>query len=232
MLTFSSAKRRFAAITASVLAAALMSSSVAATVYSDQATFVAATPGLSIIDFNGLASPFGVTNYGPSYTTQGVTFADTQVYAIDQAYAVLAAGIAYGSDYLEWEQSNPQILTVTFQSAVNAVGFNFMEARALTSPFSITVNGELTVVNSGSTPLFFGYTSVNPFTSLTISAPSILASDNQARFATIDNFRFGTAAITAGVPEPTTWAMMLMGFGAMGFAMRRRKGVASLIQTA
>lgn len=28
---------------------------------------------------------------------------------------------------------------------------------------------------------------------------------------------------TAAVPEPGTWAMMLLGFGAIGFAMRRRK---------
>jgi hypothetical protein len=28
-----------------------------------------------------------------------------------------------------------------------------------------------------------------------------------------------------GVPEPATWAMMLMGFGATGFAMRRRRRV-------
>lgn len=28
---------------------------------------------------------------------------------------------------------------------------------------------------------------------------------------------------TGGVPEPTTWAMMLLGFGGIGFAMRRRK---------
>jgi len=25
------------------------------------------------------------------------------------------------------------------------------------------------------------------------------------------------------VPEPATWAMMLLGFGAVGFAMRRRQ---------
>ena len=28
---------------------------------------------------------------------------------------------------------------------------------------------------------------------------------------------------TSAVPEPTTWAMMLLGFGGIGFAMRRRK---------
>jgi hypothetical protein len=31
-----------------------------------------------------------------------------------------------------------------------------------------------------------------------------------------------------GVPEPTTWAMMLIGFGAIGFAMRRGKRAAAL----
>ena len=32
-----------------------------------------------------------------------------------------------------------------------------------------------------------------------------------------------TPAATPGVPEPSTWAMMLFGFGAVGFGMRRRK---------
>jgi hypothetical protein len=27
----------------------------------------------------------------------------------------------------------------------------------------------------------------------------------------------------AGVPEPTTWAMLLLGFGAIGIGMRRRR---------
>jgi len=35
---------------------------------------------------------------------------------------------------------------------------------------------------------------------------------------------FLTASVSA-VPEPATWAMMLIGFGAIGFAMRRRNAV-------
>lgn len=39
-------------------------------------------------------------------------------------------------------------------------------------------------------------------------------------------FETGAAAsfnVVGGVPEPTTWAMMLMGFAAIGFSMRRRR---------
>lgn len=40
----------------------------------------------------------------------------------------------------------------------------------------------------------------------------------------VDNFQFTQ---NAAVPEPATWAMMLIGFGAVGFAMRRRSSVAT-----
>ena len=33
----------------------------------------------------------------------------------------------------------------------------------------------------------------------------------------------GTLSFFAAVPEPSTWAMMLLGFGGIGFAMRRRR---------
>ena len=37
-----------------------------------------------------------------------------------------------------------------------------------------------------------------------------------------------TGGDTPPVPEPSTWAMMLFGFGALGFAMRRRRGKETL----
>lgn len=43
--------------------------------------------------------------------------------------------------------------------------------------------------------------------------------------------QFGTGAVAA-VPEPATWAMMLLGFGVMGGALRRRKRPTQITQTA
>lgn len=43
---------------------------------------------------------------------------------------------------------------------------------------------------------------------------------------------FASALIPAAVPEPASWAMMLAGFGAVGFAMRRKKTVNSSVSFA
>jgi hypothetical protein len=40
---------------------------------------------------------------------------------------------------------------------------------------------------------------------------------------TTGSFGGNVAFTAAAVPEPATWGMMLLGFGAVGFAMRRRK---------
>ena len=45
-----------------------------------------------------------------------------------------------------------------------------------------------------------------------------------------DDFSFD--ASDGAVPEPSTWAMMLLGFGAVGYGMRRRKVAAGLVRLA
>lgn len=40
--------------------------------------------------------------------------------------------------------------------------------------------------------------------------------------------RFGDTEIGAAVPEPSTWALMLLGFGAVGYSFRQRRRVAAL----
>lgn len=44
----------------------------------------------------------------------------------------------------------------------------------------------------------------------------------QTDLVTLDDFIFGEV-VAAAVPEPSSWAMMLLGFGAIGAAMRRKR---------
>lgn len=44
--------------------------------------------------------------------------------------------------------------------------------------------------------------------------------------------QIGTGAVAAAVPEPGTWAMMLVGFGGMGVALRRRRRTHGQMQVA
>lgn len=74
---------------------------------------------------------------------------------------------------------------------------------------------------------FVGLTSSTPFTRLTLTETR-LRGGSQFGCCLYDNEYFGnylmTAAdATAAVPEPATWAMMLLGFGALGFALRRNR---------
>lgn len=46
------------------------------------------------------------------------------------------------------------------------------------------------------------------------------------------NGTFTPAATTPAVPEPATWAMMLLGFGGTGYAMRRRRKVSARVRFA
>ncbi|MFD1786523.1 PEPxxWA-CTERM sorting domain-containing protein [Sphingomonas floccifaciens] len=94
--------------------------------------------------------------------------------------------------------------------AVTVAGFN-----GSTQVFSETFN----VVSSGPTLRNFSFA---PITSFTWVSPN--NSDGLGHIA-IDNFTFNAAS---AVPEPTTWAMMLIGFGFIGWSLRRVKQVATV----
>ena len=47
--------------------------------------------------------------------------------------------------------------------------------------------------------------------------------NNAAGFETDATVELTLVGVAAGAPEPATWAMMILGIGAVGFAMRRRQ---------
>ena len=59
---------------------------------------------------------------------------------------------------------------------------------------------------------FVGFTSTNPFTSVTLN------SGTQGGLA--ESFNLNNLQIASAVPEPSTWAFMLLGFGFIGGVMR------------
>jgi hypothetical protein len=97
-----------------------------------------------------------------------------------------------------------------------------------TDPFTVALYNGATFVNSFSfTPVqdtieFHGYASSTAFDTIkVIEGGSFPGNIGDEYFA---DFRFGR---TAAVPEPATWAMMLVGFGGLGLMARRRRSAAA-----
>ena len=104
-----------------------------------------------------------------------------------------------------------------------------------------SVNG-LDVINTGLIPYSTGNTATTwqgyagtfnsgAATTVTFS----LFSDVPALFYNdfvVDDISFTGPAVAQGVPEPATWAMMMLGFGALGGVMRRRQKVTARVRYA
>ena len=122
----------------------------------------------------------------------------------------------------------PQTLTANLSSFYNAVGLNFgNDDTCCSSGFSAILTVWSGATNLGSVTVaanmndfvdqFIGLSSVTAFDRVDISYGS-----NAELYTFIDDFRLGSAA-TGAVPEPSTCAMMLLCFGAIGYSMRRRR---------
>lgn len=68
--------------------------------------------------------------------------------------------------------------------------------------------------------------SFNPNTAY-FSGPLTLRFSNTSGGLVIDNVTVDVIGSATAVPEPTTWAMMVSGFGILGAGLRRRRGVAA-----
>jgi PEP-CTERM motif len=111
----------------------------------------------------------------------------------------------------------------TPQTGVGLIGgyFNSVASTAITA-FDVNGNVIGSVSNTQIGLEFLGLVTADH--SATISGLLFsLVGDEPAGFA-IDDVRFGVGSqvVVPGVPEPSTWAMMLIGFAGIGFAAYRR----------
>jgi hypothetical protein len=117
--------------------------------------------------------------------------------------------------------------TFSFSSPVSAVGFTLADGFSggtITAQFfdGSTLDGSFNFSAANQTAFsFFGVNGIGPITSVTLT-PDFNS------FLLVDQIQSGVAA----VPEPSTWAMMILGFCGIGFMAYRRKSKAPAIRVA
>jgi hypothetical protein len=186
-------------IGAAALAASLVSVPAAAQVVStDQSAFTTAN---SPTAYN-FSFPNPDVVLGSSYTQGPATFGATNLIGYNDGY--------YGSgiSYLAAVDGS----TLTVNTSASAIGFLFGSWNSeQTITYSVDgVTGTFDVPVKTDTA-FLGFSD--------LSGPTTLTFSNNAE---LDTIGFLASAVTA-VPEPSTWAMMLVGFGLIGFGRRRRQ---------
>jgi len=165
------------------------------------------------VTFSGAVggSNLDVSNYGVQSDGQGLgVFSDTNGnYLIgDMSFTATAMTLSFGND--------DQFFTVNGDLAMLQVFFNAILVGTVQVALNRDdiMNQNITYSGGAFDSFTFAYTNAagNPFTGG--------GQANVGLTEVVDNitFRNGNA-----VPEPGTWAMMLVGFGAVGAAMRRRR---------
>jgi hypothetical protein len=192
------------------------------------ATALVSTPALATVTVSGTATPTvytGNTNLGLSMTGSPGTFS-TDLNLLSPQHVDNLFTIGTPESSVEFDDLIPHAISVVFSftnpldasgSPLTGVTSGFYSLLGSCSAFHLTGggNGGCGQVSWTGGPQVFSFGQGGTFS---------VALDN-AIFATPGNANIGGTftLLTPSVPEPATWAMMLLGFGAVGFAMRRER---------
>ena len=144
--------------------------------------------------------------------TRSIDLAGTSVGSISQLIAGTVAGQAYTVDF--WASMNPD--------GGDPVRTGIVSFGGVDMPFAYSSSNSLSDMMWA--PYSFTFLATGSSSSLSFAADG---SAGCCYGPALDN-----VSLAAAVPEPATWAMMLLGFGAIGLGMRRRRSLLSLAQIA
>jgi hypothetical protein len=221
-------KLKYVSIALAALVASTVPAQAAITIYTTQASYLAAISAPGVDTFNDLNPT--TTAAGPLARTAGAYSYTTSVGPTSTLF--FPAGTLAGD---VWLSSNNRTDTITFNAFSSGVvglgGFFFgSDATGLfTTPSSITIaatDGSGTVSQTLVNPTvtsFVGFVSTGALTKVDVYIP-VQGVGLAGVWPTINNLTLGKApgVVVPSVPESSTWLMMIAGFGLIGGAMRRR----------
>ena len=139
-------------------------------------------------------------------------------------------GQAVVTGALDAGTSNPNDtfdLTAFNLALENDLGFNWIELSLVgtgTVSFSLLDDSGTTFTSDANGDFIFDLTNgQNRFAFQAINGQSIAGLSFDVANGGVSSVRQIRISSAAVVPEPATWGMMLLGFGAIGFAMRRKR---------
>jgi hypothetical protein len=175
------------------------------------------SPGPTLTFTDGSAT----ATFGASYTVDNTQFTDAFFFSLGQA-ATLSSGsfvTTAGGSAAPYKGDLDLSFVHLMSGATTLITF-----EKTTSPSGTDKNEQFNVPSASSTQLFApGSYSIN-VSGFADNVSRSSAGGGAGPGTYSGSLVFAAAPDAVGaVPEPSTWAMMLFGFGAVGFAMRRRK---------
>lgn len=143
----------------------------------------------------------------------------------DQPFADIPAGGVFGDAFLAAGPTVGQPATLSFTTNVDYLSFLWGSPDLYNSLTITTNNGTSQLFTAAGLgfPVTDGNQSFSQYVQFTALAGSLITSAVFTNIPSTDAFESANFSITSGVPEPGTWAMMLLGIGAVGGAMRSSK---------
>lgn len=126
--------------------------------------------------------------------------------------------------------------SVTSGNGVFGVGLDVLNNSDLVPYTAFVTFGDNSTANyalaptSSAQPYFFGMISDLQIVSIDFGLPNGGVTQNGS--FQVDNLTIGTTDKVGAVPEPSTWAMLVLGFGAVGFGLRRKAKVSTKVSHA
>lgn len=218
-----------ALVSAAAILTASSAANAATNLFSNEAAFNVAAPGTLLIE-NFEDSPPGSRDVSlASYTGPGneITFVPFDSTPLPPNLVIASAG--YTNFGAGQNPTTSIILTAsgnegfdgTLAAAAFALGFNvYLNDSPFTVSFfnGVTALGVLTFDSPPDPGNNFGFAGIT--TDVGVTSFRIQATNGENVNTGVDNIRIQSSA---AVPEPGTWALMLLGFGAVGGSLRFRR---------